>query len=74
MNLKYHFGCHNYYRNIQPYARNCSNRKVCRTYGKFMDLSEVIPVSNLIETILKDTGYLRAWKVGEIEDKSRIET
>lgn len=40
----------------------------------FMDLKETVPVSNLIEIILKDTGYLdELSKSGEIEDKSRIE-
>ena len=39
-----------------------------------MVLKETLPVSNLIESILKDTGYLNELeKSGEIEDKSRIE-
>lgn len=56
-------------------ARNCSGiEKFVELMENFMDLSEVIPVSNLIETILKDTGYLAELeKSGEIEDKSRIE-
>ncbi|MBU5456042.1 UvrD-helicase domain-containing protein [Caproiciproducens sp. MSJ-32] len=56
-------------------ARNCSGiEKFVELMENFMDLSEVIPVSNLIETILKDTGYLTELeKSGEIEDKSRIE-
>ena len=39
-----------------------------------MILKETLPVSNLIESILNDTGYLKELeKSGEIEDKSRIE-
>lgn len=39
-----------------------------------MILSETIPVSVLIETILKDTGYMKQLQdSNEIEDKSRIE-
>ncbi|WP_297423313.1 DNA helicase PcrA [Clostridium sp.] len=39
-----------------------------------MELSETVPVSVLIESILKDTGYLKQLKESnEIEDKSRIE-
>lgn len=41
---------------------------------EFMNLKEVVTPSVLIESILKDTGYLEALeKSGEIEDKSRIE-
>ena len=41
---------------------------------QFAILSETVPVSTLIESILKDTGYLESLeKSGEIEDKSRIE-
>lgn len=41
---------------------------------QFAVLKETVPVSNLIEAILKDTGYLDVLeKSGEIEDKSRIE-
>ena len=40
----------------------------------FMELKETVSPSILIESILKDTGYLEALeKSGEIEDKSRIE-
>lgn len=40
----------------------------------FMELSETVPVSVLIESILKDTGYLKQLQESnEIEDKSRIE-
>ncbi len=39
-----------------------------------MILSETVPVSVLIETILKETGYMKQLKESkEIEDKSRIE-
>lgn len=39
-----------------------------------MTLSETVPVSVLIESILKDTGYLKQLQESnEIEDKSRIE-
>ncbi|WP_459480037.1 UvrD-helicase domain-containing protein [Clostridium saccharoperbutylacetonicum] len=39
-----------------------------------MDLSETMPVSVLIEAILKDTGYMKQLQESnEIEDKSRIE-
>lgn len=39
-----------------------------------MILSETVPVSVLIETILKDTGYMKQLQESnEIEDKSRIE-
>ncbi|WP_160683928.1 UvrD-helicase domain-containing protein [Clostridium sp. C2-6-12] len=39
-----------------------------------MELSETVPVSVLIEAILKDTGYLKQLQdSNEIEDKSRIE-
>ena len=41
---------------------------------QFAILCETVPVSTLIESILKDTGYLESLeKSGEIEDKSRIE-
>ena len=40
----------------------------------FMNLSETVPVSVLIESILKDTGYMKQLQdSNEIEDKSRIE-
>ena len=39
-----------------------------------MELSETVPVSVLIESILKDTGYLKQLQDSDqIEDKSRIE-
>jgi DNA helicase-2/ATP-dependent DNA helicase PcrA len=39
-----------------------------------MELSETVPVSVLIESILKDTGYLKQLKESnEIEDMSRVE-
>ena len=39
-----------------------------------MELSEVIPVSERIKTILEETGYLKQLKESkEIEDKSRID-
>ncbi|NFG62379.1 MULTISPECIES: UvrD-helicase domain-containing protein [unclassified Clostridium] len=41
---------------------------------EFMSLSETAPISVLIESILKDTGYLKQLESSkEIEDKSRIE-
>ena len=41
---------------------------------RFMVLKETVPVSMLVEAILKDTGYLdELKKSNEIEDKSRIE-
>lgn len=48
--------------------------KFMNLMNQFGLLSETVPVSTLIESILKDTGYLEALeKSGEIEDKSRIE-
>ena len=56
-------------------ARNCGGiENFMELMNKLMDLSEVIPVSNLIENILKETGYITELeKSQEIEDKSRIE-
>ncbi|WP_300383737.1 UvrD-helicase domain-containing protein [Clostridium sp.] len=56
-------------------ARNCGGiENFMEIMNKLMDLSEVISVSNLIETILKETGYIAELeKSQEIEDKSRIE-
>ena len=56
-------------------ARNCGGiENFMELIGRFMELSEVLPVSNLVETILKETGYLAELeKSQEIEDKSRIE-
>ena len=39
-----------------------------------MVISETVPVSHLIETILEDTGYIKELEASkQIEDKSRIE-
>ncbi|GAB6169156.1 DNA helicase PcrA [Clostridium carnis] len=56
-------------------ARNCSGIEVfMEMMDNFIDLSETVPVSVLIETILKETGYISELeKSKEIEDKSRIE-
>lgn len=56
-------------------ARNCGGIEIfMEMMDKFMELSEILPVSNLIETILKETGYISELeKSKEIEDKSRIE-
>ena len=55
--------------------RNCSSiEKFTNLMENFMIMSESMSVSMLIETILKDTGYLdELKKSNEIEDKSRIE-
>ena len=56
-------------------ARNCSGIELfMEMMERFVDMSEVLPVSVLIETILKETGYISELeKSDEIEDKSRIE-
>lgn len=56
-------------------ARNCGGiENFMELINRFMELSEVLPVSNLVETVLKETGYLAELeKSQEIEDKSRIE-
>lgn len=56
-------------------ARNCVGIEgFMELVDKFMDLSITVPVSHLIEAILKDTGYIEELeKSKEIEDKSRIE-
>ncbi|MBP1890732.1 DNA helicase-2/ATP-dependent DNA helicase PcrA [Clostridium moniliforme] len=56
-------------------ARNCTSlEKFTELMDNFMIMAETMPVSVLIETILKDTGYLdELKKSNEIEDKSRIE-
>lgn len=56
-------------------ARNCSSlERFTELMDNFMIMSETMPVSMLIETILKETGYLdELKKSNEIEDKSRIE-
>ncbi len=56
-------------------ARNAGCiEKFMELMNQFAILCETVPVSTLIESILKDTGYLEALeKSGEIEDKSRIE-
>lgn len=56
-------------------ARNCGGiENFMEMMEKFIEMSEVLPVSNLIEIILKETGYISELeKSKEIEDKSRIE-
>ncbi|MBD7913127.1 UvrD-helicase domain-containing protein [Clostridium cibarium] len=56
-------------------ARNASCiEKFTELMENFMDLKETVPPSVLVESILKDTGYLEELsKSDEIEDKSRIE-
>ena len=56
-------------------ARNCGGiEKFMELMDNFAILSETIPVSQLIESILKDTGYLKELEASkDIEDKSRIE-
>ena len=56
-------------------ARNCGSiEKFMDLMNNFVIMAESMPVSMLIETILKDTGYLdQLRKSNEIEDKSRIE-
>ena len=56
-------------------SRNTSTlSKFTELMDNFIDLSETIPVSQLIETILEDTGYMHELENSkEIEDKSRIE-
>ncbi|MDU8965295.1 MAG: DNA helicase PcrA [Clostridium sp.] len=56
-------------------ARNCGGIEIfMEMMDKFMEMSEIMPVSTLIETILKETGYISELeKSKEIEDKSRIE-
>lgn len=55
--------------------RNCGGiENFMEMMEKFVEMSEVLPVSNLIEMILKETGYISELeKSKEIEDKSRIE-
>lgn len=55
--------------------RNATNiEKFTELMEKFMDLKETLKVSELIEAILNDTGYLEQLKNSkEIEDKSRVE-
>ena len=56
-------------------ARNATCiEKFTTLMDNFMELKDAVPVSVLIESILKDTGYLdELSKSNEIEDKSRIE-
>ena len=56
-------------------ARNATCiEKFTTLMDNFMELKDTVPVSVLIESILKDTGYLdELSKSNEIEDKSRIE-
>lgn len=55
--------------------RNCTSlEKFTELMDNFIIMAETMPVSMLIEAILKDTGYLEELKKSnEIEDKSRIE-
>ncbi len=55
--------------------RNANNIEVfTNLMEEFMSLSETAAISVLIESILKDTGYLKQLESSkEIEDKSRIE-
>ena len=55
--------------------RNCTGiENFMQMMEKFMEMSESIPVSHLIEMILKDTGYMAELENSkDIEDKSRIE-
>ena len=55
--------------------RNCASlEKFTTLMDNFMIMAESMSVSMLIETILRDTGYLdELKKSNEIEDKSRIE-
>ena len=55
--------------------RNCAGiEKFMELMDNFMVLSETVPVSHLIESILNDTGYIKELENSkEIEDKSRIE-
>lgn len=56
-------------------ARNCAGiEKFMELMENLMMISETVPVSHLIETILEDTGYIRELEASkQIEDKSRIE-
>ena len=56
-------------------ARNCAGiEKFMELMENLMMISETVPVSHLIQTILEDTGYIRELEVSkQIEDKSRIE-
>ncbi|WP_343009654.1 DNA helicase PcrA [Clostridium celatum] len=56
-------------------ARNCAGiEKFMELMENLMMLSETVPVSHLIETILEDTGYIKELEASkQIEDKSRIE-
>ena len=58
---------------LTPRNASCIE-KFMELMDQFVLLKETVPVSTLIESILKDTGYLESLeKSGEIEDKSRIE-
>ncbi len=56
-------------------ARNCAGiEKFMELMENLMMISEAVPVSHLIQTILEDTGYIRELEASkQIEDKSRIE-
>lgn len=55
--------------------RNCAGiEKFIELMENLMVISETVPVSHLIETILEDTGYIKELEASkQIEDKSRIE-
>lgn len=56
-------------------ARNATSiEKFTELMESFMDMKDTMSVSNLIETILEDTGYLNQLKNSkDIEDRSRVE-
>ena len=56
-------------------SRNCTAiEKFTALIENLMEIKEQVPVSNLIQSVLEDTGYLKELeKSGDIEDKSRIE-
>ncbi|WP_299996649.1 DNA helicase PcrA [uncultured Clostridium sp.] len=56
-------------------ARNCAGiEKFMELMENLIMISETVPVSHLIQTILEDTGYIRELEASkQIEDKSRIE-
>ena len=56
-------------------ARNATSiEKFTELMESFMDMKDNMPVSQLIETILEDTGYLTQLKNSkDIEDRSRVE-
>lgn len=56
-------------------ARNATSiEKFTELMESFMDMKDTMSVSNLIETILEDTGYLNQLKNSkDIEERSRVE-